>query len=90
MRRAKRSGFGLVVLKTTRVGSFNRDSVHKELAFMLQLDPHTHVARVLGVCIDSPDGELGIVMDYCQYGSLASFLATLTKVCVRAGYSTCV
>jgi serine/threonine protein kinase len=84
VRSAKRKGGALVVLKTTRVaGSFDRSSIGKELGFLRDMVPHTHVARVLGVCVDMPDGERGIIMDYCEYGSLASFLKTLSKVRAR-------
>ena len=48
VRSAKRKGFGLVVLKTTRVGSFDRASIGKELGFLRDMVPHTHVARVRG------------------------------------------
>ena len=85
VRSAKRKGFGLVVLKTTRMaGSIDRSSIGKELGFLRDIVPHTHVARILGVCVDMPDGELGIIMDYCEYGSLASYLKTLSKRGVRA------
>ena len=80
VRSAKRSGFGLVVVKTTRAGSYNPASIGKELGFLRDVPPHTHVARVLGVCVDAPGGKLGIVMDYCQYGSLSSFFHSLPKV----------
>ncbi len=86
VRSAKRGGVEQVVVKTTRVGAFNKASIAKELGFLRDIPPSSHVARILGVCVDAPDGELGIVMDYCEHGSLASFMKKQRKVrnvCVR-------
>ncbi len=71
---AKLDGFTEVVLKTSKVaGAINRASITKELRFMKDMQDHRNVARVLGVCADMPSGELGIIMDRCEY-SLAMYL----------------
>lgn len=76
VRSAKLDGFTDVVLKTSKIaGTINRASILKELHFMkdMNMRHHQNVARILGVCVDDPSGELGIVMDKCEY-SLAMYL----------------
>lgn len=86
VRAAKLKGATAVVVKTTFARSIDQASIGKELDFLRTLPPHPHVARVLGVCLDLPDGGIGIVMDYCQYGSLAHFIRRLSKV--SCGHNT--
>ena len=77
---AKRSGRGRVVVKTTKVGTLDRASIDKELRFLRDMSGHTNVARILALCLDLAGGDLGIVMDYCEYGSLKSFLRNFASV----------
>jgi hypothetical protein len=37
---------------------------------LLQMNPHKHVLRTFGICVDAPDGLVRIVMDVCEEGSL--------------------
>ncbi len=87
MRSAKHHGIEQVVVKTKRVG-FDSSSVAQELRLIRDIPPSPYVVRVLGLCVDAPDGELGIVMELCEHGSLASFLKEQCKV--REGHGMCV
>lgn len=81
MREAFLDGHSQVAIKKSLfVGSLARSSISKELAFLKAIKPHTNVARILGVCIDMPDGDVGIVMEFCAGGSLKSYLKKLPQV----------
>ena len=36
--------------------------------------PHANVVTVFGLCVDAPDGDLRIVMELCELGSVEGFL----------------
>ncbi len=83
VREAFIDGRSRVALKTSRfAGAIARSSISKELASLKDImrKPHTNVARILGICIDMPDGDVGIVMEFCAGGSLTSFLKQLPRV----------
>ncbi len=90
--KARRGGRGHVVVKSAKAGSLDRSSIAKELGFLraISQSSHTNVARILAVCLDMPGGDLGLVMDYCAFGSLKSFLETLPQVCCCCCCCACV
>jgi hypothetical protein len=58
-------------------------------------NPHDHVLPVYGICTDTPDGKVRLVMNYCEKGSLDALLRhhafpeVRARFCFRA-LCTCV
>ncbi len=60
----------------------------REVKVAVSIKPHPNLVTVYGVC-DGADGELQLVLEYCEDGSLLQpeWLRRLDKVC--AAYSEC-
>jgi serine/threonine protein kinase len=71
----------IVAVKQSGVVCLDRASIERERRLLGSIPPHPNVVRVLGVCEDSVDNHLLIVMEYCAGGSLLSYLTLLPKVC---------
>jgi hypothetical protein len=85
IRSAKLRGIEEVVVKTSHIGSSDKASTAQELRVIRHVSPSPHLVRLLGLCVDAPDGELGIVMEHCEHGSLGSFLEEHWRHNVRKG-----
>jgi hypothetical protein len=66
-----------VAVKLSGIAIREREALAREIALyeVLLRNPHPGVAQVLGVCIDSPDGELRLVMRLYAKGSLETMLS---------------
>lgn len=81
----------IVAVKQSGVVCLDRASIDRERRLLGSIPPHPNVVRVLGVCEDSIDNHLLIVMEYCAGGSLLSYLTLLPKVrCVPISLKTAV
>jgi serine/threonine protein kinase len=57
-----------------------RDALLREVEVAVSIKAHPNLVTVYGVC-DGADGELQLVLEYCEDGSLLDWLRRLDKVC---------
>jgi hypothetical protein len=71
-----RGDTAVAVKKKRGVSSSDAAAVDNERQLVRTLArlPHANVVTVFGVCVDAPDGDLRIVMELCELGSLEDFL----------------
>ena len=70
-----------VAVKANGIHCASTDAIDNEtrLLEVLMRYPHRNVVKVLGVCIDAPDGNVRLVMEYCSGGSLDSYLSRVRE-----------
>lgn len=68
-----------VAVKKSSILSADTNAIMKERALFGAIPHHPNVVHVLGVCEDTPDGQLWIVMEYAALGSVQSYLRVLTE-----------
>jgi serine/threonine protein kinase len=68
-----------VAVKKSAVASVDESAITKERALFGAIPHHPNVVHVLGVCEDTPDGLLWIVMEYAALGSVQAYLRVLTE-----------
>jgi serine/threonine protein kinase len=81
-----------IAIKVARTSSPQAvEALLREVDVAVPLKAHPNVVTVYGVC-DGADGELQLVLEYCEDGSLLDWLRCLDKVCVqraRGATATC-
>ncbi len=77
-----RGDTAVAVKKRRGVSSSDAAAVDNERRLLQTLArlPHANVVTVFGLCVDAPDGDLRIVMELCEWGSLEDFLRTPRQV----------
>jgi serine/threonine protein kinase len=74
----------VAVKKLKPSGSQDRNATFKkELEFLGSIRQHENVVRVFGMCLPehTPDRTFWLVMEWCELGSVRSFLEHCPKVC---------
>lgn len=61
-----------VAIKKSSVLSSDKGAIHNERRFFASIPHHPNVVHVLGVCKDTPDRQLWIVMELAAFGSVQS------------------
>jgi serine/threonine protein kinase len=56
------------------------DAMLREVEVAVSIKVHPNVVIVYGVC-DGVDGQLQLVLEYCEDGALLDWLRRLDKVC---------
>lgn len=76
---ARMNGTTPVIVKTAR-SKQDKQSIEKEMRLLCSVPRHPHVVAALRMCADAPDGQLRLVLEYCAYGSVTSFLQSVSRV----------
>jgi serine/threonine protein kinase len=58
----------------------SREALQREVEVAVNLKVHPNLVIVYGVC-DGAEGELQLVLEYCEDGALLGWLRRLDKVC---------
>ncbi len=76
-----------VAVKANGVRCADGSAIHRERRLLetLARHPHNNIVTVYGMCEDAIDGELRIVMQYCELGNLEDYLRRETTVGRRCG-----
>ena len=69
-----------VAVKKTKAQHADSASIEKERAMLSSVPPHPNVIRVIAICVDEAEGSVGIVTEFCEAGSVLSYLHRLPKV----------
>ena len=77
-----------VAVKVNGVSCMNVSAIDNErrLLELLLQHPHRNILVVYGIVTDAPDGNVRLVMAYCQGGSLDGYLSAIrasSKVCLN-------
>ena len=68
-----------VAVKKSSTRTADKDAIFKERRLFASIPRHPNVVYVLGVCEDTPDGQLWIVMEFAPLGSVQSFVKSLVE-----------
>ena len=70
-----------VAVKANGVRCINKSAINneRELLELLARQSHANILTVHGIVTDAPDGNVRIVMEYCEYGSLDKHLESIGK-----------
>lgn len=68
-----------VAVKKSSTNSANRSAILQERRLFASIPPHPNVTHVLGVCENTPDGLLWIVMEFASFGSVQSYLNSVVE-----------
>ncbi len=79
-----------VAVKANGVRCADGSAIHRERRLLetLARHPHNNIVTVYGMCEDAIDGELRIVMQYCELGNLEDYLRRETTVGRRCGVTS--
>jgi len=69
-----------VAVKMLKVGSRvdEHSALMSELNILIHLTPHLNIINLLGACT-TKDGPLMIIVEYCRYGNLSSYLRRMRR-----------
>jgi hypothetical protein len=68
-----------VAVKVTSDYTVDVGSLRREVELYDLIGRQENVATLFGVCTDAPDGRLRLVMEYCELGSLDTWLASVLR-----------
>jgi serine/threonine protein kinase len=83
--------FAPVAVKFIKSNSIDIQSIIREMRLFDAIGRHDNVLSLFGVCTDAPGGDLVLVMEFCELGSVESWLKrellpnhehVPTKVCI--------
>lgn len=68
-----------VAVKKSSTATMDKNAILKERKLFASIPHHPNVIHVLGVCEDTPDGQMWIVMEFAPLGSVQSYLKSLIE-----------
>ncbi len=74
-----------VAVKVTKVDSADKEALRREIQLFDAVGNQENVITLFGVCVDAPTasgaptGELLLIMEYCEHGSLEDLLKRTLK-----------
>ena len=71
-----------IAVKKSSTATRDKEAIFKERKLFARIPHHPNITHVLGMCEDTPDEKLWIVMEYAEFGSVQAYLRRLGVSCL--------